>query len=164
MKKDLTTKEAIKSIAEDIAVYILKLDIDHVEFIDKEFERIEKREADIVALCEIDGVKSVLHLEIQNGNDAAMHRRMLRYYIEVKMEYPALLVHQYVIYIGKAPMTMQNTLQDVGLTYTYRLIDMRTIDCGALIALDTPDTLVLAILCDFKDRMRKPCCSRLHSV
>lgn len=155
MKKDITTKEAIKTIAEDIAIYILKLDISNVEFIDKEFERIEKREADIVALCEIDAVRSILHLEIQNSNDKTMHRRMLRYYVEIAMEFPDLPVHQYVIYIGKEALTMKDHQQNVGLEYSYTLIDMHTIDCDELIAMNTPDALVLAILCDFKGRDEK---------
>ena len=69
MKKDITTKEALKAITEDIAIYLLGLQIDNVEFVDKELLRIEKREADIVATCLINNSLSILHLEIQNDND-----------------------------------------------------------------------------------------------
>ena len=155
MEKDVTTKEAIKQIAEDIAIYILKLDITDVDFIDKEFQRIEKRESDIVIRCEIDGEASIFHLEIQNDNDAKMPRRMLRYYVEIAMEFPTLPIHQYVIYIGKEKMWMKETLQGPKLEYAYTLIDMHTVDCDELIALNTPDALVLSILCDFKGRDAK---------
>ena len=155
MKKDVTTKEVIKTIAEDIAIYILKLNITDVDFIDKEFQRIKKREADVVALCEIDGVKSVFHLEIQNNNDATMHRRMLRYYVEIAMEFPDLPIQQYVIYIGKAALTMQDAWRSSNLDFAYTLIDMHAIDCDELIRLGTPDALVLSILCDFKGRDEK---------
>ena len=50
MKKDITTKETIKTITQDISKYILHLDVTDIKFIDKELQRIEKREADIVAL------------------------------------------------------------------------------------------------------------------
>jgi hypothetical protein len=80
MKKDITTKDTIKTITQDIAKYILELEVTDIEFVDKELQRIEKREADIVALCKINGVEGILHLEIQNDNDMTMHRRMLRYY------------------------------------------------------------------------------------
>ncbi len=68
MKKDITTKDTIKTITQDIARYILELDVTDIEFVDKELQRIEKREADIVALCNINKEKAILHLEIQNNN------------------------------------------------------------------------------------------------
>lgn len=123
-----------------------------MDFVDKEFQRIESRESDIVATCYIDGVPSIFHLEIQNDNDATMPRRMLRYYVEIAMEFPRLPIHQYVIYIGKEKLRMKDTLQGVNLDYAYTLIDMHTIDCDELIKMETPDALVLAILCDFKGR------------
>jgi len=64
MKKDITTKDTIKTITEDIAKYILELEVSDIEFVDKELQRIEKREADIVALCKVNGIKP----EICNRN------------------------------------------------------------------------------------------------
>lgn len=102
MQKDIVTKETILAITYDIALYILKLDIkEDIEFIDKELKTIEKREADIVAICTIDGKKQILHIEIQNSNDYTMPRRMLRYYNDIKMKYPDTKINQFVIYIGK---------------------------------------------------------------
>jgi len=50
MKKDIISKELIKKIIVEIAKYFLKLDIKdkEIKFLDKEFKRVEKREADIV--------------------------------------------------------------------------------------------------------------------
>lgn len=150
MKKDITTKETIRAITEDIAIYILGLDISDVEFVDKELQRVEKREADIVATCKIDGIASILHLEIQNDNDATMHKRMLRYYSDIVMRFDPLPIHQYVIYIGKANLTMHDQIQSEAIDYRYSMIDMHTIDCEKFLQMDTPDALVLSILCDFK--------------
>ncbi|MEZ5478593.1 MAG: hypothetical protein R3E95_14275 [Thiolinea sp.] len=36
--------------------------------------------------------------------------------------------------------------------YRYAVLDMHTVDCSLLLTQDTPDALVLAILCDFKGR------------
>lgn len=152
MKKDITTKETIKTITEDIAQYILKLKIEDVEFVDKELQRIEKREADIVAICKIDKVESILHIEIQNNNDYTMHRRMMRYYTDIKQRFDNLEVHQYLIYIGKEKLSMQDNIVERNIKFRYNIIDMHTIDCEEFIRLDTPDALVLSILCDFKDR------------
>lgn len=152
MKKDIITKEAITAITEDIAFYLLDLTITNIEFVDKELKRVEKREADIVAKCQMDGVEQILHLEIQNSNDKTMPRRMLRYYNDIKMEFEHLEVSQYIIYIGKAKLSMSDGVVDTKLNYSYIIIDMHTIDCKELIALDTPDALVLSILCDFKGK------------
>ena len=94
--KDIITKDAIKTIAIDIATLILKLKINDLEFIDMKSVKkadvlapatqtfIEKREADIVATCKIDGIKQIIHIEIQNSNDNTMSDRMLRYYLDIK--------------------------------------------------------------------------------
>jgi len=152
MKKDITSKEAILAITQDIAFYILKLNIKDIEFVDKELKRIEKREADIVALCKIDDVEQILHLEIQNSNDKLMPRRMLRYYTDIKSRFDKYEVKQFVIYIGKAKLTMHDYIRESSLDYKYSIVDMHNIDCEELIRLDTPDALVLSILCDFKGK------------
>lgn len=47
--KDIIGKEILKRIARDIAVHILKIEIrDDMELIDKEFTRVEKRDADLL--------------------------------------------------------------------------------------------------------------------
>jgi len=155
VKKDITTKEIIETITIDIAKYILNLNISNIEFIDKELKRIEKREADLVAICEIDNKKSILHIEIQNNNDSNMIYRMLRYYTEIKQLHKNLPVYQYVIYIGKNRLSMENILNCDNINYSYNLLDLAKIDCEKFIEIDTPDALVLAILCDFKGRDEK---------
>ena len=153
MKKDITTKDTIKAITYDIATYILKLKIsEDFEFVDKELQTIEKREADIVALCKIDGIESILHIEIQNSNDKLMNTRMLRYYTDIKTRFDNIPIYQYLIYIGKPKLSMKDKVKDININFKYNIIDMHTIDCEELIKLDTPDALVLSILCDFKGK------------
>ena len=152
MNKDIISKQAILAITEDIAHYLLNIDIKEVEFVDKELKRIEKREADIVAKCKINNQTQILHLEIQNNNDNTMPRRMLRYYTDIKTQFKNLNINQYLIYIGKAKLNMTNTITEPNLTYHYNIVDMHDIDCESLIKLDTPDALVLSILCDFKGK------------
>ncbi len=158
MKKDITTKEALKAITEDIAIYLLGLQIDNVEFVDKELLRIEKREADIVATCLINNSPSIIHLEIQNDNDKDMAHRMLRYRLDIMKAYSNTQIHQYVVYIGKDKLTMQSSIMCDNLNYNYTIVDMHNIDCESLIKLDNPDALVLAILCDFKNKSEKDVC------
>ena len=119
MKKDIISKEAITAITKDIALYILKLDINNITFVDKELKRVEKREADIVATCNINNKKQILHLEIQNNNDYSMSRRMLRYYNDIKIKFNNLKVNQYLIYIGKEKLYMKDHIKEDNLNYKY---------------------------------------------
>ena len=152
MKKDISTKETIKTITEDISKYILNLEVSEIEFVDKELQRVEKREADIVAKCLVNGEEAILHIEIQNDNDATMPKRMLRYYTDIALRFDTLPIYQYLIYIGKPKLTMKNGIDGASINYRYNMIDMHTIDCEKFIKMDTPDALVLSVLCDFKDK------------
>jgi len=80
MSKDEISKEIIKSIVKDIAKYILKVDINKLEFLDNEKQRVETRRADVVAIVDD---SFILHLEIQNNNDKSMPFRMLRYWLDI---------------------------------------------------------------------------------
>ena len=156
MKKDTTIKQVIKKITKDIAKYILELKIDeddkNIKFIDGELSRIEMREADIVAECNINNEDVILHLEIQSSYDDKMVRRMLRYYSDIKMIHPRKKIYQYVIYTGDDIRKMKKDIKDINLDYKFNLIIMKDINCEKLIKLDNPNALVLAILCDFKDK------------
>ena len=153
MKKDIVIKRVIRNIAEDIAINLIGLEIDSLELIDKEFDRVEKREADIVARVKLSSQKEIiLHIEIQNSNDKEMIFRMLRYLVDIKFEYKELEVYQYLVYIGKSKLNMKNNFSQKNIDYKYNLIDMQKIDCEQFMMADDPNAIVLAILCDFKDK------------
>jgi predicted transposase/invertase (TIGR01784 family) len=151
MKKDTISKEVIKTIVKDISKYFLKIDIYEIEFLEQEKERIESRRADIVAKV---NNSFVLHLEIQNQNDKQMPYRMLRYWLDIKQT-ASLPVRQYLIYIGKENLSMAGGLYEDDVNYIYNVVDVKKIDCELLLKEDTPDSLVLAVLCDFKDKNPK---------
>jgi hypothetical protein len=77
---------------------------------------------------------------------------MLRYFTDIQLAYPNDRIHQYLVYIGQPALRMPNKLEAEAFRYHYRILDMHTVDCDLLLAEDTPDALVLAILCDFKER------------
>jgi len=151
LKKDLVSKNIIKELLKDIARYFLNLEINEIEFLDKELKRIEKREADIVAI--IDN-SFILHLEIQNSNDKFMANRMLRYYVDIE-KITSLPIKQYLIYIGKEKPKFQTKIQKDMISYEYNFIDIKNIDCEILLDQKSPEALVLAILCDFKNKKPK---------
>jgi len=145
------SKKLIQRIAVDLAVYLLKLDIefDELELLSSENMRVEERRADLVAKVTQKNEIFILHIEIQNNNDSEMALRMLRYYTDIAFNYPNISIRQYVIYIGKAKLAMHPERQDRGLKYQYNMIDMHNIDYKKLLAQNSPDAMVLAILCDF---------------
>ena len=158
-KKDIISKEAIKRIAVDLATILLELDIDpeSLELLETEKQRIEDRRADLVARVKDTGSdeRYLLHIEIQNSNDSQMPLRMMRYYTDIRLSGFGETLRQYLIYIGKERLTMPDGIDEADLRYQYRILDMRQIDCDALLQQDSPDALVLAILCDFKNRPAK---------
>ena len=151
MKKDIISKDILKTLIKDIAKFILKIELDDFEIIDKELLKIEKREADIV----IKTKNQIYHIEIQNSNDNDMIYRMLRYYSDLKYNFKNSVINQYVIYIGKNRLNMKNELSDKNINFKYNLIDIREIDCETFLRIDTPDALVISILCDFNNKNEK---------
>jgi len=123
LNKDITSKKIIKRLIKTISSLFFNLETQNIELIDKEFERIESKRADILAL--LDNNK-ILHLEIQTSYDKKMPLRMLRYYTDIKLFYD-LPILQSVIYLGKG--NLKSELKDIGLKYSYNLIDMKKIDC-----------------------------------
>ncbi len=151
-EKDLISKDLIKRLIQEISTHIFGLNLDSIEVLETQFQRIEERRADIVVKVTEAGRTYILHIEIQNNNQSIMPVRMLRYKTDLIFQYPHIDIVQYVIYIGKAPLSMSSAIISEGIDYQYHLIDMHTIDCQHFLQHSNPDALVLAILCDFKDQ------------
>jgi len=83
-----------------------------------------------------------------------MLNRMLRYFTDIQA-ITNLPIKQYCLYIGKNKPKFQTKLEDENITYRYNFIDIKSIDCELLLKEDTPEALVLAILCDFKQKKPK---------
>lgn len=154
--KDIISKSVLGHLAADIANLLLNLGVDanSVELLDTEQQRVEQRRADLVARMRstADNEPFILHIEIQNHNDSSMPLRMLRYFTDIQLAYPQDSIHQHLIYIGKERLSMPDHFAARAFTYRYSLLDMHTVDCSLLLTQDTPDALVLAILCDFRGR------------
>jgi len=146
--KDIITKDILKNIAKELSRHILKIEIDdNIELIDKEFTRVEKREADLL----FKSAKDIIHIEIQNNNHKKMHQRMLRYYSDIYFEYNnEYSIKQYMIYIGKENCSMVSKIKRDKIDYEYGIIDMKNISCREFLQSSDPSAVALAILCDFE--------------
>ena len=149
MKKDIISKEILKNIARDVARHILKIEIqDDMELIDKEFTRIEKRDADLL----FKNGDEIVHIEIQNNNHKKMHQRMLRYYSDIYFEYEErYVIRQYILYIGKERCSIKSKISRDKIDYSYDIIDIITIPCESFLQSSDPSAIVLSILCDFEE-------------
>ena len=150
-EKDIISKHILKRIALDMAHYLFELDINDAELLETEFQRVEDRRADLLMQVK-QPEQYLLHIEVQNANDAQMPLRMLRYFTDIALAYPKHIVKQYVVYIGHSKLRMRDSLVMPDWRYCYHLLDMHRVDCQSFLQQDNPDALVLAILCDFKEQ------------
>ena len=151
-QKDIISKQIFKRILVDVAKYIFKLELKSAELIETEQQRIEDRRSDLTAkVVDSENNAFILHLEIQNQNHNKMPNRMLRYLNDIDIAYPDEEIFQYLLYIGKQPLTMLDGINKRNLQYRYQVIDMHSMDYRFFMRQNTADALVLAVLCDFKE-------------
>ncbi|MEO1927409.1 MAG: hypothetical protein ABGX26_01795 [Nautiliaceae bacterium] len=146
MKKDVISKEIVKRVIKDLAKNILKIEIKELKLLDTEFERIESRRVDILALVD---ETYLLHIELQSHYDSNMPYRMLRYYIDIKQKYN-FPIKQFVVFLGKGKL--KDKIEDEVLKFRYNVIDMKKLDCDIFLNSEVPESLVLSVLCDFKNK------------
>ncbi|WP_180540569.1 DUF4351 domain-containing protein [Nevskia soli] len=94
---------------------------------------------------------SLLHLELQVGNDAEMPMRMAEYALAI---YRSLgkFARQIVLYAGEPELRMETTLQGPGFSFRYEVIDLRDVDGDTLLASDNLGDNVLAIVTRLRDQ------------
>ena len=150
-EKDLISKQLLQRLLIGFGNRLFDLNIVEAELVSNEQARIESRRADLVAwVKEGDGKSYILHVEIQNDNQRDMPLRMMRYFSDIALAHVGETIVQYLLYIGKAPMTMSDHVRGEDWLYRYKVLDMRDQNSEHFLNSDNPDSLVLAILCDPK--------------
>ena len=150
-EKDLISKQLLQRLLIGFGNRLFGLNIVEAELLSNEQARIESRRADLVArVREAEGENYILHIEIQNDNQRDMPLRMLRYYSDIALAHLDEKIVQYLLYIGKAPLSMSDRVDGYNLRYCYKVLDMRDQDSEYFLNSNNPDALVLAILCDPK--------------
>ena len=151
-EKDLISKQLLQRLLIGFGNRLFGLNIVEAELLSNEQARIESRRADLVArVREANGENYILHIEIQNDNQRDMPLRMLRYYSDIALAHVDEKIVQYLLYIGKAPLSMSDHVHGYNLRYRYKVLDMRDQDSEHFLNSNNPDALVLAILCDPKN-------------
>jgi predicted transposase YdaD len=117
------------------------------KWLDVELPKVQNLRLDLLGET-IDG--GLVHVELQSGNDAAMPFRMVEYCLAVHRLF-GQFPRQILLYVGEAPMRMENALHGPGLRFQYRLIDIRTLDGDRLLESDEVGDNVIAILARLRD-------------
>ncbi len=94
---------------------------------------------------------SLIHVELQSTNHPKMALRMAEYALQIYRQL-GKFPKQIVLYAGKAPMRMQASWREEEFTYSYTLIDMRTLDGEILLSSAAIEDNLLAILTRLRDQ------------
>lgn len=77
-----------------------------------------------------------------------MVHRMLDYKAMLFRKY-RIPIRQYVIYLGKGKVKMENSLQTIDLTFNYNLLAINAIDYKIFLKSNRPEEIILSILANF---------------
>ena len=113
------------------------------EFLNIELASVRLRKPDLLARL-TNG--ALLHLELQADNDDEMDWRELEYYTLLYRQLGEPPV-QYVLYFGAEPLRMRDSIVTESLKFHYRLVDMRALSSGWLLASNAMADNLLALLC-----------------
>ena len=117
------------------------------KWLDVELPKVQNLRLDLLGET-VDG--GLVHVELQSGNDAAMPLRMAEYCLGVFRLF-GRFPRQVVLYVGEPALHMQNKLRGPGVSFEYRLIDIRTLDGDRLLASQELGDNVIAILARLRD-------------
>jgi hypothetical protein len=118
-----------------------------VKWLDVELPKVQNLRLDLLGET-ADG--SLVHVELQSSNDPSMPFRMVEYCLGVRRLF-GQFPRQILLYVGEAPMRMENQLRGPDLSFEYRLIDIRTLDGDRLLESDDVGDNVIAILARLRD-------------
>jgi hypothetical protein len=93
----------------------------------------------------------ILQIEFQSTDEKDMVYRMLEYKSLLLRKFK-VDVKQVVLYIGKDRLRkMTSNLETNGLSFSYEIVDIRSFNYEDFLKSDTPEEVILAILCNFKN-------------
>ncbi|WP_156033273.1 hypothetical protein [Candidatus Magnetobacterium casense] len=122
---DKLMKELLEKIEQPLIEKVLGIKADKISKLNVITQLTDEREADFVIKVENrDEPFFIAHAEIQSINDSKMLKRMLRYFVHLYSVHE-VIIKQYVVFIGKDKMAMNNALDMPGVHYEYELIDIR---------------------------------------
>jgi hypothetical protein len=117
------------------------------KWLDIELPKVQNLRMDLLGEIH-DG--SLVHIELQSGNDAAMPLRMAEYCLGVYRLFDKI-PRQVLLYVGEAPLRMESEIRGPDLFFRYRMIDIRELDGDHLLESEETGDNVIAILARLRD-------------
>lgn len=137
-----------------LALIVLEIDYGRLEEIPDDSQYTIEKRPDFLKKVKADKSEDdyILQMEVQTSDPQTMVRRMLLYYGFLHHDY-GLSVKQYVLYIGeKGEATMPSSLKLENIDFKFYLINISDLDHYNFLYSDRPEDVVVAILCDFKNK------------
>lgn len=146
---DKIFKENLSQIIFSVTEELCGLKIEKLEDISLSLPRTKEKRPDFAKLAVNPTEKYILHFEIQTANDKEMPWRMLEYFEFFYRKYN-IPVRQFLLYIGNEKLRMLPHIKLENLWFEYKIIDFRKVDYRKFINSAKPESIILAILCDYK--------------
>jgi hypothetical protein len=124
------------------------------KWLDVELPKVQNTRVDLLGET---NEGSLVHLELQSGNDAAMPLRMAEYCLGVFRLFKKF-PRQVLLYVGEDPIRMESELRGPDVWFRYHAIEIRDLDGDRLLeSTDVGDNVIaiLARLRDHKDAVRR---------
>ncbi|MBF0344012.1 MAG: hypothetical protein HQL06_07260 [Nitrospirae bacterium] len=139
----------LKDIIKDVPPKFLKMltGYETGRFLDIQLPDVQVRQPDLLVEVE-DG--NIVHIEIQSTDDKSITGRMYEYSALINKQFNKL-PKQTLLYIGDKEIATVNRISSEDVNYSYRVIDIKEIDCCVLLQSDKPEDFILAILCKTDD-------------
>jgi hypothetical protein len=145
---DKILRENLEAALPGLIKNLLGINAKYTEELPDDIQHTKERKPDVLKkVTDKTGETFVLHIEFQIKDEPEMVFRMAEYYIMLLRRYK-LHVQQYVIYVGDGIPKMTDALFSKRMDFTYALIPLSAIDYNLLLASDTPEEKMLAILAD----------------
>jgi hypothetical protein len=142
---DVTLKLLLRSSARLALRELTGINID--TWLDAELPKIQNLRLDLLGKA-ADG--TLVHLELQSSNDHEMPLRMAEYSLGIFRLFRRF-AHQVLLYVGEAPLRMENELRGPNLSFGYTMIDIRELDGERLLESSAVGDNVIAILGRLRD-------------
>lgn len=139
MKYDTTFKDLFPDVK---VLFKLLTNSEVISIENIEYASVKQRRVDLVARLANQGL---LHLELQSDNDDKMLWRELEYCGLISQRYQQVPL-QIVLYVGANQAHFETNINTTDLKYCYHLIDIRDLDCTALLESHSLSDNLLALL------------------
>jgi len=145
MKYDTTFKDLFPDVK---VLFSLLTQSEVIRVENVEYASVKQRRTDLVAQL---ANGKLLHLELQSDNDDNMLWREFEYCDLIMQRYRQVPL-QIVLYVGAAPANFVTELDTENLKYRYCLVDIKELDCTALLESESLSDNLLALLGKLQDK------------